>query len=143
MPVPEGNGALTDIETKTYEIVFLGGHRQRITVPATWKVSFGAIVPSSKGSSTNGAWGLRVWEATDKQRAVYSGVVEFWDISIPVQVKAARKFGTEDWLIDNGSFKDEEVERQWKPESEIGHPSQDVDDDPIGFTGRAAARKRF
>lgn len=131
-------------DDRTYEVVFTDGRHQRITVPAAWKVSFGAIVPAAKASSSGyGGWGLRVWEATDKQRAVYSGVTEFWDISIPVQVKAARKFGTDEWLLDDGTFKDEEVERQWKPESEIGRPPQDVDEDePVGLIGMRPRKNR-
>jgi len=130
-------------DEKTYEVVFTDGRRQRFTVPAAWKVSFGAIVPSAKGSSSSGAWGLRVWEATDKQRAVYSGVTEFWDISIPVEVRAVRKYGTDEWLLDDGSFKDEEVERQWKTEADIqrGPVSVEDEDEPIGIGGRARTRR--
>jgi hypothetical protein len=97
-------------------------------VPATWKVSFGAIVPSSKGASNGyGGWGLRVWEATDKQRAVYAGVKEFWDISIPIQVRAVRRFGTEDWLLDDGTFKPDEVESGWADPAKIQRTVDDLD----------------
>jgi hypothetical protein len=150
---------MTDVEHKTYEIVMTDGTRQRITIPATWKVSFGAIVPASAKSSAlsyNGAgWGLRIWEATDKQRAVYSGVAEFHDVSIPTERMAVRKFGTEDWIADDGTWvgkKAELVERAWKPVDEIGAatPTPTADEDipfgtpgnPATFAGMTARRNR-
>jgi hypothetical protein len=126
----------TDGPTKTYEIVMTSGKRQRITIPATWKVSFGAIVPASAKSTAQGysgstGWGLRVWESTDKQRAVYSGVVEFWDVSIPVQVRAVRYYGKEEWLIDDGTYingKAALVEKQWVDEGRITTTPEETED---------------
>ncbi len=144
---------MTD-ETKTYEILLTDGSRQRITIPATWKVSFGAIVPASAKATAVGyggaGWGLRIWEATDKQRAVYSGVVEFFDISIPTQVRAVRKFGNSDtdWWLDDGSWTGKRadlIERKWvdadqivpqPPEETVAKPVSE-DEDVWGGSAKA------
>jgi hypothetical protein len=77
-------------EEKTYIIVFKSGTRQRITVPADWKVTFG---PAAKGSRAgNGAetrlqmpLALRFYENKDKQRAIFTDVVSFRDASIKIE----------------------------------------------------------
>ena len=122
---------MTETGTRTYEIVTTRG-KQRITVPDTYKVTFGAVVPGAKGSgSSYGAWGLRIWESQDKQRAVFSDVLSFRDLSIPVEVQAVRKFGSDDWLLDDGSYtgkKGETVEKAWKSIDEIRDPQPNVSD---------------
>lgn len=142
-----------EVPTKTYEIVMIDGTRQRITIPATWKVSFGAIVPASAKSSalsySGAGWGLRIWEAIDKQRAVYSGVAEFHDVSIPTEKMAVRRFGSEEWIADDGTWfgkKAELVERAWKPVDEIvaatPTPMPDEDAAPWDAPTPAAMRTR-
>jgi hypothetical protein len=92
-------------------------------VPTSYKVTFGAVVPGAKASGySGGGWGLRIWEATDKQRAVFTDVVSFRDLSIPVEVAAVRLFGKEEWTIDDGSYtgkKADTVEKAWKSIDEI------------------------
>lgn len=119
---------MTETGTRTYEIVTTRG-KQRITVPDTYKVTFGAVVPGTKGSGGYGGWGLRIWESTDKQRAVFSDVISFRDLSIPVEVEAVRKFGSDDWLLDDGSYTGKRaglVEKAWKPIDEIREPEPKV-----------------
>lgn len=72
----------------TYLIEFENGRRQKITVPSTWKVTFG---PAARGS--NGEKGmrqkmplaLRFYEAETKQRAIFTDVVCFRDVSIKIE----------------------------------------------------------
>jgi len=107
----------------TYEITFTDRGPIRITIPATWKVTFGALVPAKAGASM-GPHGLRIWEGTDKQRAVFANVSSFRDLSLDIQVAAIRKYGTEDWYLDDGSLwvglNADLVEKGWKSESEVG-----------------------
>jgi hypothetical protein len=108
---------------RTYEITFTDRGPIRVTIPETWKVTFGAIVPSVKGGYSSGGFGLRIWEATDKQRAVFANVASFRDLSIEIMVAAVRKYGTEDWYADDGKSwtgdRADLVEKAWRPESEI------------------------
>ena len=134
---------MTTEGTRTYEIVTSRG-RQRITVPDTYKVTFGAVVPGSAksaGSSYNsGGWGLRIWESADKQRAVFSDVVSFRDLSIPLEIAAVREFGTERWRRDDGSYtgkKAATVEKQWMPVDEVTddpEPMPETVDDPDDYS---------
>jgi hypothetical protein len=110
---------MPNVTETTYEIKF--SDRQptmRITIPSTWKVTFGAIVPGK----TVSAYGLRIWEGTDKQRAVFANVESFRDLSIPTLIAAVRKYGQEEWFRDNGDWTGEladQVEKAWKPEDEV------------------------
>ena len=139
-----------EVETKTYEIETTDQGRFRVTVPVSWKVTFGAVVPTSKsvGSSYgSGGWGLRFWEAADKQRAVYSNVVAFHDVSIPTTYAAVRKFGAAVWEFDRGQYKAGDAEKGWKPADEIkpdGGPAEETEDD-VNDAPRAyrIAAKRF
>lgn len=136
-----------ELETKTYEIETTDQGRFRVTVPLAWKVTFGAVVPSSKsvGSSYGGGgWGLRFWEAQDRQRAVYSNVVSFHDVSIPTTYAAVRKFGAKTWEYDRGQYKEGDAEKAWKLADEIKTPESNVqeaeDEDtprPLGYRRRA------
>lgn len=119
---------MTEPEMRTYEMLMTDGRRQRFTVPATYKVSFGAIVPASAKASAQGyggyGWGVRVWESAEKQRAVFSGVAEFRDLSIPLTVAAVRLFGAPDdeWALDDGTWTGKRadlVEKAWKPIEEV------------------------
>ena len=112
---------------RTYEIQFTDRGPIRVTIPETWKITFGAVVPGAKGGYAAGAFGLRIWEATDKQRAVFANVASFRDLSIDIMVAAVRKYGTEEWFADDGKTWVKEraalVEKAWKPESEVSSDS--------------------
>lgn len=60
---------------------------RRITVPSTWRLTLGPLVPgTSKGSFTNtGCLCLRVYESKDLQRAVFTDVQSFRDMSLKVE----------------------------------------------------------
>lgn len=81
------------------------------------------MVPSKPGSASSGPYGLRIWEGTDKQRAIFTNVTSFRDLSIPIQVAAVRKFGTEGWYEDDGKTwvgdRADLVERQWLSVDEV------------------------
>lgn len=127
---------------RVYEITFSDRGPMRVTVPDTWKITFGAVVPGKGGGAQFGSFGIRLWEATDKQRAVFANVTSFRDLSIPIQVAAIRKFGTDEWYRDDDQTWVGEVaalvEKAWRPESEVAAgkpPWQDelLGDSPLPF----------
>jgi hypothetical protein len=82
-------------EMKTYIITHEDGTVQRITVPASWKVTFG---PAAKGMNAGRGSGpgykiplaLRFYEADTKQRAIFTDVVSFRDASIKIEEQISR-----------------------------------------------------
>ena len=78
-------------EKRTYILNMKDGAKQKITVPSKWKLSFGPLVPGSKGGDYNGRDNLvlRLWEGNkDNQRAVFVGI-ESWrdtqELSIEIE----------------------------------------------------------
>lgn len=117
--------AVADDPTKTYEIETSRG-AVRIDIPESFKVTFGPIIGAGGGNKFGGsALAFRVWESDTKQRLLITDVVSFRDISIPMLRRAVRKFGSEEWSIDDGSWtgkRSEQVEKTWKPidDPEVG-----------------------
>ena len=110
---------------RVYEFTFSDRGPMRVTVPDSWKITFGAVVPGKGGGAQYGAFGIRLWEAGDKQRAVFTNVTAFRDISIPVLVAAVRAFGSSDWYADDGKTWIGEhaaiVQKAWKPDEEVSY----------------------
>lgn len=85
---------------KTYILTLKDGNIRKITIPASWKLTFGQLVPHS-GPRSGGSHGvaLRMYEGSkDNLRAVMCDVVAFRDAGISimerrttVQRKAAQK----------------------------------------------------
>lgn len=76
------------VEMKTYIIEFENNKRQRITVPASWKVTFGpAAAGVNKGNNNHlkMPMALRFYERTDLQRAIFTDVKSFRDNSIQIE----------------------------------------------------------
>lgn len=111
---------MSDEEMRTYEVV-TSGQRLRMTIPAAWKVTYGPVSPGSK-AGYNGAPALRIYENETKQRAIFLNVVSFRDLSVKVEVAAARKYGTQEWFLDDGSFvgdRVDKVEKRWMDIDEV------------------------
>lgn len=73
-------------ETKTYFVERDGGRHQRVTVPASWKVTFGPLVPGKNFTGAgNNHPALRFWESANQQRMVITDVKSFRDVSIKVE----------------------------------------------------------
>lgn len=74
-----------------------------IQIPASWKVTFGAVNPGS-GHSGRDLHCLRIYEG-EKLRAVYCDVRGFRDLSIPMAVKVTKETGSASWVHDSdGNF---------------------------------------
>jgi len=70
---------------RTYQIV---GRDEvfEIQVPDSWKVTFGPIaVGSGRNSEGAGSMALRFYEDDKRQRAIFTGVRSFRDLSIPIR----------------------------------------------------------
>lgn len=79
--------------TTTYLLTMSDDTLRKVTVPDTWKVTFGPLVPGSKGiEGMNGRAGicLRFYEDKDKQRAVFTDVKSFRDTSIAIEERVTR-----------------------------------------------------
>ncbi len=85
-------------ETKTYILELKGGNVRRVTVPASWKLTFGQLVPYTERGNSHGV-ALRFYEGSKENlRAVMTDVISIRDASIEiiekrttVQRKAAQK----------------------------------------------------
>lgn len=76
-------------ETTTYLIVHEDRTERKITVPSTWKVTFGPAVRglNKAGSTVKVPLALRFYENDTKQRAIFTDVVSFIDMSITMSIK--------------------------------------------------------
>ena len=72
---------------KTYLIEYKNGTKQKITVPSTWKVTFGPAAKGTRGDRTGLQMplALRFYESDTKQRAIFTDVVNFRDTSIKIE----------------------------------------------------------
>lgn len=69
-------------EQKRQYLIKSSGETRIITIPESWKVTYGPVSPGSKYGDGNV---LRVYESKEKQRAIFTNVVSFRDLSIPVR----------------------------------------------------------
>jgi hypothetical protein len=76
-------------DTKTYLIEFENKTRKKITVPETWKVTFGPSVAGPQkpvpGYQHKMPMALRFYETAEKQRAIFTDVISFRDMSIEIE----------------------------------------------------------
>lgn len=73
----------------TYEIVTSREGTFRLTVPSTFKVTYGMLHPGTKGGYGDGGNVLRIYEAETKQRAIFQGVTSFRDLSLKLERKVS------------------------------------------------------
>jgi len=71
----------------------------KVTIPADWKVTFGKQLGAVR--DYDGGRELRIYEADTKQRACFTGVQSFRDLSIPLVRIITSENGVEEWE-DNG-----------------------------------------
>lgn len=136
----------SDTSVRTYEIEFSNGSAIRVDIPETYKVTYGPIIgPGSAKSGGTAAYGggnaFRAWENENRQRLLFTDVVRFRDISLPMQRRAVRKFGTEIWMADDGKWtgqKSLEVQKSWVDIDQIDErPPEDDDDLPFPSVKRS------
>lgn len=71
----------------TYFVERHNGQDQKVTVPASWKVTFGPQNPGVKGNGPTGEPCLRFYKSANQQRMVITGVKSFRDMSIVIEEK--------------------------------------------------------
>lgn len=78
---------------RTYLITHINGQETQVDIPEDWKVTFGPAVRGNSaglGSNPHGPkipLALRFYENDTKQRAIFTDVISFRDMSIPIRVK--------------------------------------------------------
>ena len=70
----------------------------KITIPEDWKVTFGKQIGAPRDYEAGRE--LRLYETETKQRACFTGVTSFRDLSIPVTRIVTTDKGTEEWEDD-------------------------------------------
>ena len=75
----------------TYLIIHEDGTERKITVPSNWRVTFGPAARGSHGAKYGSTLKmplcLRFYENETKQRAIFTDVVSFRDLSIKTEIK--------------------------------------------------------
>jgi hypothetical protein len=127
-------------EEKTYLIEFENGKRQRITVPESWKVTFGPAARGTnkdKGLSRQMPLALRFYESDTKQRAIFTDVVSFRDVSIKIEEERVNTQQKDGFVECDGKRKGvtfQATSRQWvdpdKPAEEL--PALPTDSEIFG-----------
>ena len=80
---------MAKVTTRTYILNMKDGSRQKITVPTTWRVTFGALYPGKDLNSGKSA--MRFYEKTkDNQRMVVTEVESFRDSSVEIEIEVVR-----------------------------------------------------
>lgn len=70
----------------------------KITIPEEWKVTFGKQIGAPRDYEEGRE--LRIYEAETKQRACFTGVKSFRDLSIPIVRLVYEQNGEERWEDD-------------------------------------------
>jgi len=77
-------------DTRTLLVERRGGEEFQVDIPSGWKVTFGPLAVSNGPKTGNGPqmpMALRLYESDNCQRAVFTDVVSFRDMSIPMRMK--------------------------------------------------------
>lgn len=124
------------MEKKTYLLFLTQNRKRRVTVPATWKLTFGMVAPGKAGGSSNydgsRGWCLRFYEGTDKVRAVFTDVRSFYEVGGELEIveqktKTTRRVLNSDQAgLSKGSVVEARVS-QWV-DPEVGESSDDQEE---------------
>lgn len=120
---------------KTYVLELKNGGLRRVTVPATWKVTFGPTTPYERKNSYESGqlvWAVRFYEGNKENlRAIFTDVKSFRDESIPILEKVTKVQRKATQRATASGFKDVVVEArvtEWRdPDKE------DEEDDNAAF----------
>lgn len=122
-------------QTKTFILTMNSGQVRRVTVPATWKVTFGPIFMPRKAEGSydrgNIQYGLRFYEGKDQQRACFTGVESFRDSSITYEEKILHKKAQVAAVKTDRGMRNVEIEAtsvEWKnPDTGVNEMVQPFD----------------
>lgn len=90
---PKRNTTLA-VDKIVYVLELKSGSQRKLTVPSTWKVTFGPTTPYERkdgmsGRHGEGTWALRLYDG-DKLRAIFTDVRAFRDMAIEISEKRTR-----------------------------------------------------
>ena len=105
-----------EVTIKTYLIKTSRDGELQIDIPDNWKVTYGPVSPGAR----NGELALRIYEAETKQRAIFTGVQSFRDLSIPVRRKVTSTEGFITWeQNEDGESENRSVKRtsEWNDDN--------------------------
>lgn len=71
-------------EAKTVLEIVTERETFRLTIPSSYKVTFGKVQPGANRYDDGGN-ALRVYESETKQRAIFLNVISFRDLSLPLE----------------------------------------------------------
>ena len=74
-------------ETRTLLIKQSNEAEIQIDIPADWKITFGPLFTSSEKFHSRTPAALRIYETDKTQRAIFTDVIWFRDMSIPIRIK--------------------------------------------------------
>jgi len=104
----------------TYLIEYENGRKQKVTVPSEWKVTFGPLAirgtNSSKPHSQKMPIALRFYEKEKLQKAVFTNVVNFRDMSIEIMEERTNTQHKDGFVSCDGRKKNvsfQATTRQW------------------------------
>lgn len=114
----------------TYLISRKGQRDLKVTVPESWRVTFGPLVPTTKGSMGDGKLALRFYEGREHQRAVFTDVLSFRRTDIGVEelvvsekeevIQKATPEGMRSYVVKARS-------EEWRPADQASHSPHKVD----------------
>lgn len=82
---------MKDTETRTLLITKQNGDEIQVDIPVHWKVTFGpAFVNHGPKMEGRIPMALRIYESDKMQRAIFTDVVAFRDLSIPMRIKQVK-----------------------------------------------------
>lgn len=102
--------------TRTY-LIERSREQIKVTVPDTWRVTFGPVVVGIKKEyGTSSAPVLRFYEG-EIARALFTDVESFREVSIPVEKLFVKRKGSAKWeesRSGSSSAKEEVIEEKWE-----------------------------
>lgn len=93
----------------------------KVTVPDNWKITFSAFQPGRGQGFGEEGNALRMYEGNSQQRACFTGVTSFRDLSIKVEKLKVTKNGKREWQdLGDGNIKESnevQVDSVWETDN--------------------------
>ena len=110
-------------ETRTLLIKCADQAEIQIDIPADWKITFGPLFTSTEKFHSRTPSALRIYETDKMQRAIFTDVVWFRDMSIPVRIKRKDIWEKQEYIERGGERKQTS---QRKTTAKWVNPDKDV-----------------
>lgn len=113
---------------RTLLITQKNGDETQIDVPETWKITFGPAVVGMPKSEGRVPMALRIYETEKLQRAIFTDVTSFRDMSIPIRVKKVNVQEKDGFMECEGVRKRTTFQAST---TEWINPDEEVEDKPL------------